>query len=435
MKKIFLGGPAACGIHFEKDMIKLYLSNHKLAELTKDYTEADIIVVIDTCMSTYDSIIGSLSYINELYCNKKSEAKVIVSGCLTRNINFELPGKCKDFLNKLTLIPSNKIIEYVMNELKYELNETILEDFELPYSIKNNSVATSIVSGCLNNCSFCKKNFIDFNLESIPFHRIEKMSSEIDKLNSDGYPIYSLAIQSSNLSLYGVDLYREQKCHDAISTLTKSESIKFTQLGAIINWYPELINEIINNPKIKTVFTSLESGSERIYNLMNRPISLNKLVETIKTIKKYRPDIIIDTEFICGYPTETIEDLKKTIELVQELDVNPLFIHPYHNSLQLPSSSLPQHSFNYNTECFYYANEKVQKLKSNQAERIKNGDMVVIDKYDHCNAYAVLLINGGVTNIRFDQLDREYNIGDIIPGGSLINKQLARKREKNKKAY
>ena len=172
-----------------------------------------------------------------------------------------------------------------MRELKYELNDSILEDFKLPYSIKNNSVATSIVSGCLNNCSFCKKNFINFNLKSIPFYRIENMASEIDRIYCEGYPVYDIAIQSSNLSLYGVDLYGKQRSHEAIKSLTKPESIKFAQLGAIINWYPELLNEIINNPKIKTVFTSLESGSERVYNLMNRPISLNKLIDTIKIIK------------------------------------------------------------------------------------------------------------------------------------------------------
>lgn len=58
---------------------------------------------------------------------------------------------------------------------------------------------------------------------------------------------------------------------------------------------------------------------------MNRPISLEKLVETIKTIKQERPDIIIETEIICGFPTETIDDFRKSRSLIEELDVMPIF--------------------------------------------------------------------------------------------------------------
>ena len=50
---------------------------------------------------------------------------------------------------------------------------------------------------------------------------------------------------------------------------------------------------------------------------MNRPISLERWVQYIETIRKYRPDICIDTEIIAGLPTERKEDIEQTLNLIK----------------------------------------------------------------------------------------------------------------------
>ena len=210
--------------------------------------------------------------------------------------------------------------------------------------------------------------------------------------------------------------------------LTSPDCIKFVNLGALINFYPELIKEIIENSKIKIIFVSLESGSERIYNLMNRPISLKKLVEIIKLIKQFRSDIIIQTELMCGFPTETIDDLKKSIELVQELDISPIFAHAYINSKQIPSSQLPQHSYKYNIESRNYLVEKLQPLHQKYLTLIKNNQMIVVKKSNNKKIYLMLCVDGSFKRVNFDQIDKEYNVNEIIPANTIISKQIVKRR-------
>lgn len=428
MKKIFLGGFKSCGVHNEKDMIEMLISRNPQYEIIDNYKDADIVIIIDTCMSTYEGILGSIDYVEKVLNDKKEDARVIVSGCLTKGIKFELPIDKKSILDKVECVLPDKVIEYVYKILNIKLDNNILDSFKIPFSIDLNGIQVSPVTGCLNHCSFCKTNFMNFSLKSSPYKNLKKMVYDIEKINSYGFALNHISIYSSNLSLYGIDLYRQPMAHTAINILTSPESIKFAEVGALINWYPELIKEILNNYKIKVIFISLESGSKRIYNLMNRPISLEKLIEVIKLIKRYRPDIIINTEFICGYPTETIDDLKRSIDLVYELDINPQFIHPYCNSPQLPSSKLPQHTFEYCTKSANYAEEKLLELRNKFEEKISSSEMYVIDKDDEFKIYTVMLIDGSIKYVRFDQFDREYNVNDLIYTNSVRCRHLVKRK-------
>ena len=429
MKKIFVGGYESCGIHSEKDMIESLISKSSRYEITDDYKDADTIIIIDTCMSTYDSILWSIDYIENVLRYKKDDAVVVVSGCLTKGTKFELTENQKDILNKVVHIEPSKIMEYVARMIGFELSDNLLDSFKLPYTMVPNGIQVSPVVGCLNHCSFCKSNYMNFNLNSVPYQHLERMSNDIDELNNYGVPLNYICITSSNLSLYGIDLYKKRRAHEAIKLLTSPDSIKFAEVGALINWYPELINEILENSKIKSVFTSLESGSPRVYGLMNRPISLDKWIEIVKLIRKNRPDIIINTEFICGYPTESIDDLKKTIDLIYELDVNPQFMHPFHNSPQIPGDKLPQHSYEYCLESVRYAKDKLLEQRNKYIDFVKNGEMLVLDKDYVSGTYIVMLIDGSIKEINFSQFDRNYKINDLISSNSVKCKQLV----KNKK--
>lgn len=425
MKKMFIGGYATCSVHNEKDMI-INLVEASNMEITMDYKEADFIVMLDTCMGNYQSLFNSIEYIDIVLNHRKENVPVIVSGCLTKGVNFELTEEQKKVLSKVTLIPSNKVIEYVLKMIHSNLlDEELLEDIKLPYTVRNYEIKVSPVEGCLNHCSFCKSNYMNFKLKSSPFEQIEKLVYDIKTME---YPLHYMRIFSSNFSLYGVDLYKKQRAHEVIHTLTNPDNIQFAYVGSLINWYPELIKEILTNLKIKMIFVSIESGSQRIYNLMNRPISLEKLIEIIRLIKKERPDIVIATELIAGYPTETLDDIKKSVELIKELDIVPMFVHPYQNSVQIPSSKLEQHSKEYCHESACYTVERILNLHDKYWEKIRNGEMFVTHIYEKEQAYQVLLVDGRIKLVSFNQLDRSYQEHEMINAGIVKSKTLAKRK-------
>lgn len=414
--KIFLGGYGRCSVHNEKDMIRNICKKCNVEE-TEYIEEADIILLIDTCAATREAIDIGIGWLHSTLKYKKKNAKIIVSGCLSEKINVELTEKQEEVLKKFTWVKSNDIIEYIANIINYEADEETHKDFAFPFTIyNNNSFIVSPVSGCLNHCSFCKKNYMDFPLKSNPIEDLQRMADDINRYDLK-FPY--ICINSSNLSLYGVDLYRKQLAHEAIKVLTSPKNIKYANVGALINWYPELMKEILENGKIKNMMISLESGSPRIYELMNRPISFDNLIKVIKRIRQERPDIIIDTEIIVGYPTETIDDLKRSIDLIYELDIYPLFVHSYTNSKEIPSSKLPQHSKSYGKECEQYALRLLQKQKDSYIERMENSEMFITDKYDEYQVYQAITTLGKTINIGFNELDRVYQINEFIPENTL----------------
>ncbi len=420
MKKIWIGGLGACGNHHEKDMIKNLAKNLNFEFVEPE--EADIIIIVDTCLSIYQQMLNSFECIKDVVKRAKPDARIIMSGCLSKGVKFELAEEQKELLLKVETIKQEDLVPYVAKLLR---GYNIDDDFDIPYSVAGLSIRISLVSGCLNHCSFCKSNYMNFELKSYPFEKVESLANDIEAID---YPFSRIAIAASNLSLYGVDLYGKRRTHEVISTFTKPDKIHYAYVGALINWYPELVKEIITNFKIKEIFISLESGSPRVYQLMNRSISLEDLIRLIRFIKQERPDIIIHTEFITGYPTETIDDLKKTIELIYELDINPAYIHSYENSKQIPSSQLTGHSPEYCLESAYYASDKVRPLREKIKNIIQTGEMFVFKKHEKEQIYVTMLVNGVLKNIRFDQLDRDYQEGEIIPANTVKPKQFVKRR-------
>ena len=254
--------------------------------------------------------------------------------------------------------------------------------------------------------------------------------NNLNIIYKDNNPINYILCINSNFSLYGVDLYGKQMAHEAIKIITAPETIKYAEFSAIINWYPELIDEIITNPKVKGIFTSLETGSERIYKMMNRPIELNKLIEIIKRIRRERPDIFIRSEMIAGFPTETLDDLKRTIDLFYELDINPAYIWSYINSPFIKSNEYPQYNENYLNVAARYAEEKLKPLQDKHDLKEKY-EALVTEKNDEYKGYQLLYPNGDTEFVRYNRITGKYEEGDIIDSNNIKPKHFVKKNKKD----
>ena len=279
--KVYIGGVGTCGCHNEKDeliyLIDFYGSDKNIY-LTENVDDADLIIFIDTCVSTIETIECMLGTLNYILNTKKSNAKVFVSGCLAYNVKFKYPDAALNILNKTTIVTSSKIIECVLSYLNIDVSESHKLETRVPYSFKDDIIELSPCSGCPNNCSFCKSSYIDYKSRSISLDDIKLFAQDITTYSNN----VLLDIASSNFTTYGIDLYKRQRAHEVISILSEPSNVQGISCGALINFYPELINEILKNRKVHEIFTSLESGSELLYNTMCRPISLNDWIFVVK---------------------------------------------------------------------------------------------------------------------------------------------------------
>ena len=69
----------------------------------------------------------------------------------------------------------------------------------------------------------------------------------------------------------------------------------------------------------------VQSGSNKILEAMNRKHTIKEYLEIVRKLIKVKPNIKFSSDFIIGYPGETYDDFKKTVELMTKIG----FINSY----------------------------------------------------------------------------------------------------------
>lgn len=321
---------------YQNNFIKMLEKNNM--KQAKNFSEADYLLYI-TCAGTGNVIkrevieLGNYIPLVEHY-NKK----IFIVGCLTKMDflfqNVKNSENVKIIKNKDWLVP---VINDIKKENHHNSIHTVLANNTRNYFNSNARIQFFIEKGCTNQCSFCKTNYLGNSVSSIPY---DKTLQHLRKLIKNGTK--ELALSGDTTTLYGIDLYQKQILHQLLHEISLEENLQRIRLYEVTvqNMYPELLDEIINNPKIKFVSMQLESASDKILNLMNRKYTLkdyDKVAKEIRDSGKY-----LSTVLMSGFPEETYDDLTITGEYIKERGILTEIICEYQNASFVPSGNLNQ---------------------------------------------------------------------------------------------
>jgi len=81
----------------------------------------------------------------------------------------------------------------------------------------------------------------------------------------------------------------------------------------------DAIEKILPKGKVSRILSSIQSGNPRILRLMHRYPDTEKLKEVYMRLKKIDPDLFLETEIICGFPTETMEEFQDTLDFIVDV--------------------------------------------------------------------------------------------------------------------
>ncbi len=170
-------------------------------------------------------------------------------------------------------------------------------------------------TGCFNNCSYCG---IKKSREFIVSKPIKEVENEFNEGLMKGYEEFSLL--GTDLGSYGFDL--GYKLSDLLNALISHEgkyqiNLRNVNPLILIHNLPEF-TPILQSGRIRYIEVPVQSGSNRILGLMNRGYTIEEYKNCIGTIRKTWPKIIIRTQFIVGFPTETEQEFLESIKLVDE---------------------------------------------------------------------------------------------------------------------
>jgi len=166
--------------------------------------------------------------------------------------------------------------------------------------------------GCPHRCGFCYNK--EFNKGRWRAKSAERVFSEIKELVGK-YRVDSFEIEDDE---FFVNTERAGKiCELIISGGLNIEIFASCRVNYVVNNMDDAYLRLLHRAGFRTLAFGVESGSERILDLMHKDISISQVFETIKRLKK----IGINSKyyFIAGFPTETVDDLYKTTDLIYEM--------------------------------------------------------------------------------------------------------------------
>ena len=176
-----------------------------------------------------------------------------------------------------------------------------------------------ISTGCLGNCSYCAVRLAKGHLKSRPLDSLVEELESVQKNKS--YDTFVLV--GDDIGCYGRDIGKDAA--DLINELSAVPG-DFKLLIYHFNpkWLVELYDRLsfaFDSGKIVAIWIPVQSGSNRILNLMNRDYDIGKVMKIVAKIRKNHPKIITGTHLINSFPTETFSEFLTTVSLVSKFDL------------------------------------------------------------------------------------------------------------------
>jgi len=173
--------------------------------------------------------------------------------------------------------------------------------------------------GCSKKCTYCA---IGQAIGKFKSKSLELCVKELEKCVEGGYK--NIFLNSDDMGAYGTDI--NSTFPQLLSEMTKIPedcNIKINALNpAWLVKYVDEISEILRGKKISSILSSIQSGNNRILKLMHRYSDRDRMIESFKKLKKAYPKLKISTQIIAGFPSETEEEFKETLQFIIESGID-----------------------------------------------------------------------------------------------------------------
>jgi len=309
----------------EYDSNRIYESVKKIGyEKTNNYEDANC-YLLNTCHirdKAKEKVYHEIGRVKKIF-RSKSKPLVIVAGCVAQAEHEEMLRR-EPYID-LLMGPQayHKINDAILNFLKrnekYEETEfDTVEKFLYFSKIKNQTSKISsfltIQEGCDKFCNFCVVPYTRGPEYSRPFKQILEEAKQL--INNGTREIIFLG---QNVNAYNSEGYKLSDLILEIEKFPEIERIRYTtshpsdMTSDLINVYS------ISKKLMPLVHLPVQSGSDKILQLMNRKHTIQTYLEIFKKLKKINPKIMFSSDFIIAYPGEEENDFEDTLNLIKKV--------------------------------------------------------------------------------------------------------------------
>ena len=198
-----------------------------------------------------------------------------------------------------------------------------------------------IQNGCDHRCTFCIIPHARGNSRSLDErHIIKQIQTLIDK----GYQ--EIILTGVDITSYGKDLNEETNLGILIKNIIKkTNNLKRLRISSIdsIEIDDDFL-EVFSSEEVimPHLHLSLQSGNDLILKRMLRRHQTSDAVKFCERIQKIRPNTVFGADMIAGFPTETDDMHRSTMQHINDCDITYLHVFPFSSKTGTPASKMPQ---------------------------------------------------------------------------------------------
>ena len=296
--------------------------------------EADAIL-LNTCsvrQNAENKIINRLESLNN-YRQKRKERKLIIAvvGCMAERVKDELIEQHHadivagpdTYLSLPELFAAAEIGEKAIN---IELSTTETYKDVIPSRIHANHVSgfVSIMRGCNNFCHYC----------IVPYTRGRERSRDIDSILAEERDLHDKRFKEVTLLGQNVNSYQWGDTGFPSLLRRVAEEVPDMRIRFTTSHPKDMSDETLKvmseySNLCKHIHLPVQSGSNRILQLMNRKYTREWYLGRVEAIRKYLPDCGLTTDIFVGYHSETDEAHQASLSLMRECGYDAAFMFKY----------------------------------------------------------------------------------------------------------
>ena len=346
-KKIFIKSFGCQMNEYDSSKMLDLMRSERNMEQTQDVFSADLIL-LNTCSIREKPQEKVFSQLGRWKDYKKNNPNVVigVGGCVASQEGEKIINRAPyvDIVfGPQTLHRLPKMYDDVLSSRKslVDISFPKVEKFSvLPKTpdIKP-SAFVSIMEGCSKFCSFCV----------VPYTRGLEVSREPEGILDEIKDLVARGVKEINLLGQNVNAYRAKDKYgtklkladliDRVSLVDGIKRIRFTTSHPL-----QFTNDLINpfeNPKLANyLHLPVQSGSNKILQLMERKHKVELYIDRINKLRLLRPDISISSDFIVGFPGETDSDFQETLDLIDTIGFDQSFSFIFSPRPNTPASKM-----------------------------------------------------------------------------------------------
>ncbi|MES2425794.1 MAG: MiaB/RimO family radical SAM methylthiotransferase [Bacteroidota bacterium] len=349
-----------CAMNFSDSEIVASILSEKGFETTSDYTNADVIF-INTCSIRENAETRVRNRLKEFKTAKSKNPGMVVGvlGCMAERLKAKFleeeklvdvvvgPDAYRDLPNLIEQVDSGqKAVNVLLSR-----EETYADISPVRLNSNGINAFVSIMRGCDNMCSFCV----------VPFTRGRERSRDPFSIVQESRDLFDKGYREVTLLGQNVDSYKWQP----LPTLPEGEgsmepeankSLPFGEVGGVVNFANllELVAQI--SPDLRVRFSTshpkditdevlytiakydnicnyihlpVQSGNSRVLELMNRTYDREWYINRIDAIRRIIPGCAISTDVITGFCTETDEEHKETVSMMEYVQYDFAYMFMY----------------------------------------------------------------------------------------------------------